>query len=84
MKRNLTITRMLRSVFNKKWPDHPTNDEIYGNILPTSNLIRETRVRFDGHCFRSKETIVGNAILWKPNHGKKRSCQDLIKLTLTS
>lgn len=27
------------------------------------------RLRFAGHCWRSKEEFVSNVLLWTPNHG---------------
>ena len=49
-----TYTRMLRAILNKSWKQHPTNDQLYGNIPKVSDIIRERRTRFAGHCWRSK------------------------------
>ena len=64
-------TRMLRAALNKSWKDHPTNKELYGNIPPISKSIQQQRMRFAGHCWRSKEELVGDVLLWKPSHGKQ-------------
>ena len=48
-------TRMLRVALNKSWRDHLTNKELYGNIPNISSSIRQQRMRFDGHSWRSKE-----------------------------
>ena len=29
------------------------------------------RLRFGGHCLRSKEEIAHQLILWEPNHGRR-------------
>ena len=67
-----TYTRMLRSILNKCWQDHPTNAELYGNIPPISHLIRERIIRYAGHCYRREEEIMSKVILWNPYHGKTK------------
>ena len=64
-----TYTRMLRSVLNKSWRQHPTKKELYGNIPTISSLVRERRIRFAGHCYRSSSELASKLILWKPRHG---------------
>ncbi len=49
-KLNGNYTRMLRAVVNKSWRDHATNKELYGDLLPIVDVIRERRLRFIGHC----------------------------------
>ena len=65
-----TYTRMLRAALNISWKQHPTNTELYGKIPPLSNSIQERRMRFAGHCWRSKNEIVSDVLLWQPKHGK--------------
>ena len=65
------FTRMLRAALNKSWTDHLTNTELYGNIPRVSTTIREQRLRFAGHCWRSKSEICSDFLLWEPNHGKR-------------
>jgi hypothetical protein len=45
-------TRMLRTAFNMSWREHLTLEEIYGNLPRISQVLRERRLRFAGHCFR--------------------------------
>ncbi|CAM1311015.1 Uncharacterised protein r2_g2141 [Pycnogonum litorale] len=68
---NGAYTRMLRSALNRSWKDHPTNKELYSNIPPISKSIQQQRMRFAGHCWRSKEELVGDILLWKTSHGKQ-------------
>ena len=60
---------MLRAVLNKSWKQHPTKEQLYGNIPAISTIIRERRTRFAGHCFRNKAELASELILWKPTHG---------------
>ena len=62
-------TRMLRTALNRSWKDHPTNVELYGHIPPISKLLQQQRMRFSGHCWRSKEEQAGDGLLWKPPQG---------------
>ena len=60
---------MLRVVLNKSWKLHPTKEELYGNIPVISEIVRERRTKYAGNCYRSKDELVGDLLLWMPNHG---------------
>ena len=64
-------TRMLRAVLNISWKQHPTKKQLYGNLPPISVSIREKRLRFAGHCFRNKDELASDLILWQPLHGNR-------------
>jgi len=64
-------TRMLRAVLNISWKQHPSKRELYGNLLPISTTLKDRRLRFAGHCHRSKDELVSDLILWQPKHGKR-------------
>ena len=66
-----TYTRMLRAALNLSWEDHPTKKQIYGDLPAISTKIRQRRLRFAGHCHRSKTELASKLILWQPNHGKR-------------
>ena len=55
-----TYTKMLRAILNKSWKQHPTTDQLYGNIPKVSDIIRERRTRFAGHCWRSKNELASD------------------------
>ena len=65
-----TYTRMLRAVLNVSWKSHPTKARLYGPLPPVSHTIRVRRLTFAGHCWRSKDEIVSDLILWHPKHGR--------------
>ena len=58
---------MLRTALNRSWKDHPTKVELYGHIPPICESLQQQRMRFAGHCWRSKE-LAGDVLLWKPTH----------------
>ena len=63
-------TKMLRMVKNVTWRKRITNEVLYAGLPIISTTIRERRLRFDGHCWRSKNEVVGDLVLWEPKHGK--------------
>ena len=62
-------TRMLRAALNISWKHHPTKKQLYGHLLPISQVIRERRARFAGHCWRAKDWLISDVLLWTPKHG---------------
>lgn len=66
-------TRMLRTAFNISWREHLTLEEIYGNLPRISQVLRERRLRFAGHCFRRIDEPVAKLVLWTPTQGR-RNC----------
>ena len=60
-------TKMLRTVLNFPWRQHPTKKELYGHLQPVSNKIKDRRLRFSGHCWRSKNELASDLLLWKRN-----------------
>ena len=67
-----TYTRLLRAAINVSWRQHLTNKELYGNLPKVTDTIKERRLRFSGHCWRSKEEVVHKLLLWEPRHGRRR------------
>ena len=63
---NINYIRMLHAILNRSWKDHPNNKEIYGNIPDICTLIRHQRLRFSGHCWRSKLDLASDLIIWQP------------------
>ena len=64
-------TRMLRAALNISWKEHPTNKRLYNNIPQFSKTIRQQRLRFAGHCWRSKQELASDVLLWQPSHGRQ-------------
>ncbi len=49
-----------------------TNEELYGNLPPVTLKIRQRRLRLAGHCWRHKEEIARDLVLWEPLDGKRK------------
>ena len=57
-------TRMLRAILNKSWQQHPTRHQLYGHLPPITKTIQARRTRHAGHCWRSKDELVSDVLLW--------------------
>ena len=75
---------MLGAILNIHWSAHPSNERLYGNLVQTTSMIKERRTRFAGHCYRSKDEVVSNLILWTPKHGKEAKVKDQVRPTLNN
>ena len=64
-------TKMLRVVKNVTWQQHVPNKVLYGELPSITTTIQERRLRFCGHCYRSKDEVVHQLILWEPKHGNR-------------
>ena len=66
-------TRMLRAILNRSWHKHPTRRQLYGHQPPITKTIQARRIRHAGHCWRSKEEIVSDVLLWTPAYGQSKA-----------
>ena len=63
-------TRMLRAILNKSWRHHPTRHQLYGQLPPITKTIQIRRTRHAGHCWRSRDKLISDVLLWTPTHGQ--------------
>ena len=66
-------TRMLRAILNKSWRQHPTRHQLYGHQLPITKTIQVRRSRHAGHCWRSRDELISDVLLWTPTHGRAKA-----------
>ena len=66
-------TRMLRAILNKSWQQYPTRRQLYGHLPPITKTIQARRTRHAGHCWRSKDEIVSDVLLWNPAYGQSKA-----------
>ena len=66
-------TRMLRAILNKSWRQHPTRHQLYGHLAPITKTIQVRRTRHTGHCWRSKDELISDVLLWTPTYGQAKS-----------
>ena len=68
-------TRMLRAILNKSWRQHPTRHQLYGHLPPITKTIQVRRTRHAGHCWRSRDKLIRDVLLWTPTHGRAKAGQ---------
>ena len=59
--------RMLRAILNKSWRQHPTRHQLYGHLPPITKTIQVRRTRHAGHCWRSRDELISDVLLWTPS-----------------
>ena len=76
-------TRILRAILNKSWRQHPTRHQLYGHLPPIMKTIQVRRIRHGGHCWRSKDELISDVLLWNPHMAKQKQ-DDLLEHTYNS
>ena len=66
-------TRMLRAIVNKSWWQHPARHQLYGHLPPIMKTIQVKRTRHAGHCWRSRDELIRDVLLWTPSHGRAKA-----------
>ena len=72
-RRDGNYTRMLRAILNKSWRQHPTRHQLYGHLPPITKTIQVRRTRHAGHCWRSKDELIRDVLLWTPAYGQAKA-----------
>ena len=68
-------TRMLRATLNKSWRQHPTRHQLYGHLPPIMKTIQVRQTRHTGHCWRSRDKLISDVILWTHTYGRAKARQ---------
>ena len=66
-------TRMLQTILNKSWWKHPTMQQLYGYLPPITKTIKIRWTRHAGHCWKSRDELIGDVFLWTPSHGRAKA-----------
>ena len=62
-------TRMLWAILNNSWSQHPTKQQLYSYLPLIMRTIKVRWTRHVEHCWRSKDELFSNILLWTPSHG---------------
>ena len=68
-------TRMLQAILNKSWWQHPTKHQLYGHLPPIMKTIQIKWTRHTGHCWRSRDELISDELLWSPTYGRAKARQ---------
>ena len=66
-------TRMQRAILNKSWQQHPTRHQLYGHLPLISKTIQAKRTKHAGHCWRSKDELISDVLLWTSAYGQAKA-----------
>ena len=66
-------TRMLRAILNKSWRQHSTRHQLHGHLPPITKTIQVRRTRHAGHCWRSRDELISDVLLWTPTHDRAKA-----------
>ena len=66
-------TKMLRAILNKSWRLHPTKQQLYGHLPPVTKAIKIWRTKHAGHCWRSRDELISDILLWTPSQGRAKA-----------
>ena len=66
-------TRMLRAILNKSWRQQTTKHQLYGHLPPIMKTIQVRRARHAGHCWRSRDKLISDILLWTPTYDRVKA-----------
>ena len=66
-------TRILRAILNRCRRQRPTNPQLYGHQPPTTETIQIRRTRHAGYCWRSRDALISDLLLWTPTHCRAKA-----------
>ena len=58
---------------NKSWQQHPTRHQLYGHLSPITKTIQVRRTRHAGHCWKSRDELINDALPSTPTHGRTKA-----------
>ena len=68
-------TRMLRAILNKSRRQHSTKQQLYSCLPPITKTIQVRRTRHVGHCWRRRDELIRDELLWTLSHGRAKARQ---------
>ena len=68
-------TRMLQAILNKSWRQHPTKHQLYGHLPPITKTIQVRRTRHARQCWRSRDEVITDVLLWTSTYGRAKAGQ---------
>ena len=66
-------TRMLWAIVNKSWRQQLTRHQLYGHQPHITKTIQARRTRHAGHCWRSRDELISDVLLWTPTYGQAKA-----------
>ena len=64
---------MQRAILNKSWRQPPIRHQLYGHLPSITKSIQVRRTRHAGHCWRSRDELKSDVLLWIPTYGRAKA-----------
>ena len=55
------------------WRQQPKKRQLYGHLPPITKIIKIRRIRHAEHCWKSRDELISDALLWTPSHGRAKA-----------
>ena len=73
-----TLTKRLEKKLNgnytrMSWRQHPTRHLLYSHPPPITKTIQARRTRHAVHCWRSKDELISDILLWTPTYDRAKA-----------
>ena len=68
-------TRMLQTILNNSWRQHSTRHQLYGHLPPITKTIQFRQTRHAEQCWRSRDELISDVLLWNPTYGWAKAGQ---------
>ena len=65
-------TRMLWAILNRSWRQHPTMQQLHSHLPSIMKTIQDRWTRHAGHCWRSRDKLISDVLLWTPSHSQAK------------
>ena len=62
-----------RAILNKSWWQHPIRHQLYGHLPPITKTIQVRRTRHAERCWRSRDELISDVLLWTPTYGQAKA-----------
>ena len=64
---------MLRAIMNKSWRQNSSKPQLYGHLPTITKTIKVRRASHAGHCWRSRDELISDVLLWTPSYGRAKA-----------
>ena len=61
-----------QDVLNKSRRENPKRQQLYSHLPPITKIIQVRQTRLAEHCWRSKDDLISDLLLWTPSHGRAK------------
>ena len=66
-------TKMLQNILNRSSRLHPAKQQLYSHLPPITKTIQIRGTRHAGHCWRSRDELISDIILWTTSYGRAKA-----------